>query len=54
MKIEFETDNQAFEEDVKTLEIARILNRVRDRVERGEESGLIKDINGNTIGTWAI
>lgn len=32
--------------------IARMLREVADRVEHGYESGIVKDINGNTVGDW--
>jgi hypothetical protein len=32
--------------------IARMLREVAAKVEADQESGIIKDINGNTVGSW--
>lgn len=37
-----------------STELSRILRLVADRIERGETSGNVKDINGNTVGTFEI
>ena len=50
--LNIETDNAAFSDDAFEAEIARILRRVADRVERGEQSGGILDVNGNGVGDW--
>lgn len=34
------------------LDVADALRRAAAGVERGEESGTIRDVNGNTVGTW--
>ena len=49
--LNIETDNAAFT-DAPEAEIARILRRIAERVERGEQSGGILDVNGNGIGDW--
>ena len=51
--LKFSTDNAAFDGDLRTEEIARILRQIADRIE-GEcrEGGRIYDQNGNGIGTW--
>lgn len=51
-KLEFATDNAAFE--VPFAEIARILRDVAERIERGAVSAPVRDINGNTVGAFAI
>ena len=53
MKIEFKTDNQAFE-DYKEGEIARILCKIARAIENGSTSGSVMDINGNRIGKWEV
>lgn len=55
-KIEFETDNAAFE-DMQTEEVARILREIADKVENGSFSfacGVVRDYNGNTVGKWLL
>lgn len=51
MKIEFNTDNDAFTED-KPHECIRILQDICRRVALGDTQGTIRDINGNVIGSW--
>lgn len=53
VKIEFSTANAAFGEWGRD-EIARILRDLAERFERpGDQSGIIRDLNGNTIGQWS-
>jgi len=51
-KIEFETDSDAFQlyED---SELDNIFRRIRNARELGKTSGVLKDINGNTVGSWS-
>lgn len=35
-------------------ELKRIMSKVATDVMHGETSGRIRDINGNTIGSWSI
>lgn len=51
MRITFETSNAAFEED-KRGECARIIRAIADKLEAGEYTGNVRDVNGNKIGTW--
>lgn len=51
-KIEFETDNSAFE-DGGSYEVARVLKDIADAVESGITHDCIMDYNGNVIGAWA-
>jgi len=53
MKIEFETNGQAFE-DYGDKEITRILTVIAEKVEHGVEEDIILDINGNKIGKWEL
>jgi len=48
-RLDIAVENSAFE-PVPGPEVARILRAVADRVERGEESGKLNDINGNKVG----
>lgn len=54
-KVIINMDNEAFAEEPMT-EIARILRQVADKAEdRGlTGSGLVRDMNGNTVGCWSI
>lgn len=52
-KLEFKTDNAAFLDDPMT-EPANVLRRVALRIEYGETSGIVKDSNGNTIGSFEL
>lgn len=52
MKIQFKTDNAAFEEN-RELEVADILKRIAYRVEEGATEGVIMDSNGNKVGHWS-
>ena len=51
-KIEFETTNSAFDDPAD--EIAAILALIASRLTGGETEGLIKDSNGNRIGSWKL
>ena len=53
-KLEFSTDNAAFDGDLKWMEIDSILRAVADRAGDGQTSGLIRDSNGNRIGQWEL
>ena len=50
-RCEFDMDNAAFE---NPDEAARLLRKIADRVTIQEDSGNIRDINGNTVGTWEV
>lgn len=56
-QLAFDTDNAAFEEG-GNAEIVRILRDVADRIERSDSLdahhyGGIRDVNGNTVGSFA-
>jgi hypothetical protein len=53
-KLEFSTDNAAFEGDSKWMEIDKILRDVADRAGDGQTSGTIRDSNGNRVGAWSL
>ena len=48
--IKFETDNDAFKEG--SIEVARLLREIADRIENGDTARAIIDLNGNRIGQW--
>jgi len=51
--IKFNTDNAAFDEENRNFEVSRILSKLASDIELGllDESTVIRDINGNTIGS---
>ena len=53
LKIEFSTDNAAFSDDdlSAALEAGRILQELASKVSP-DGSGIIRDHNGNAIGSW--
>ena len=53
-RLTFETDNAAFEADLKSEEIARILRAIADKVEDNRDGGKVMDSNGNAVGSWEI
>ena len=53
MKIEFSTDNEAFNVYADE-EIKRIFDDILDRINRGYIVGKIRDINGNIVGEWEM
>ena len=50
LSIDFETDNAAFVDDPD--EAGRILRQLASEVSEND-SGIIRDVNGNTIGRWS-
>ena len=56
LKIRFDTDNAAFD-DMKEIEVARILRELAGKIESGGASGMfqnVHDINGNIVGTFKL
>lgn len=49
----FDMDNAAFE-DAPELEAVRILEDVATRIRQGAAGGNVRDVNGNTVGKFAI
>lgn len=45
------TDNDAFDDD-RNAEISRLLDEAAQRVRRGDVSGMLRDANGNTVGSY--
>lgn len=58
LRLRIKTDNAAFEDDARPLELARILRHVADQIEaqRAEDGDhcVIFDANGNGVGEWAL
>lgn len=52
LKIEFDSDNAAFEDDAQG-ETVRILRNIAKKIESGRTGEqAVHDINGNRIGEW--
>ena len=52
VRVAFNTDNAAFE-DYRTLEIANILKEIAENIKNNYRTeGVVRDFNGNAIGTW--
>jgi hypothetical protein len=54
VKIEFSTDNEAFQDESKEYAIIGIIQAIATRIHDGVTQGVIHDINGNNIGKWRI
>ena len=50
--LEIRTSNDAFWPDPLT-ELARLLRAVAQRMESGEQEGVIRDLNGNSVGHFS-
>jgi hypothetical protein len=58
------TDNAAFAGDgsndfaerqqCERDEVARILRDVAEKLDQGTDAGPVRDINGNTVGSWRL
>lgn len=53
-KLQFATDNAAFDDEARGPEAARILRQIAENIETGAQlgGGPIKCANGHTIGHW--
>jgi len=47
-------DNAAFEDGEGKPELARILRRLADKVEAGDEPPFLYDVNGNKVGKCEV
>lgn len=57
MTVEIETDNEAFSDDARGHELARILRNIADKVEglgSHSDRGKAFDINGNSVARWEV
>jgi len=54
--LEINCDNAAFEDELVTTELGRILREIAQKVEDGEatEYRLAFDINGNCVGNYSL
>jgi hypothetical protein len=54
LKLQFDTDNAAFDNGNGPEEAARALRIVAGKVSSGQDEGCIWDSNGNRIGSWYV
>jgi hypothetical protein len=47
-------DGEAFDYGNKETEVARILEATIEKIELGSTAGVLKDINGNSVGEWFL
>lgn len=52
--LNIETHSAAIAEDGREFELARILRTTAERVENGQDSGILLDINGARVGSWEM
>jgi hypothetical protein len=52
LRLNIETDNAAFE--VPAPELARLLHEAGERIQDGETSGSLYDVNGNQVGAFEL
>ena len=53
-KMSFKTGNDAFTDSNLFDESARILRKIANDIERGNDSGNCRDYNGNKVGEWSL
>lgn len=54
-KVQFDTDNAAFDQgDDGAGTCANILRGIAKCVDQGAVTGIIRDPNGNTVGSWSM
>jgi hypothetical protein len=53
IKVEFETVNAAFDNYARGVS-AHMLRQIADKLENGADGGKVRDVNGNTVGTWEV
>lgn len=51
--VEIDSDDEALT-TYPTHELSRILREIADRIEDGRTDGPVRDINGATVGTFAL
>lgn len=49
-----DTDNAIFKDGNRECEVIRILTEIAKCVSEGHKTGNISDINGNSVGSWAM
>lgn len=51
--LEIDSNNAAMVED-GAGEVCRILRVIRERIYNGARDGILRDVNGNQVGSWAM
>jgi len=54
LKIRIETNNEAFQNGNRKVEICSLLNDIKHALKRGYEEGNLHDTNGNYCGNWKL
>ena len=49
-----EWENDALQDGNSDRDVGRIYQRIYERINNGETSGKILDVNGNAVGTWNV
>lgn len=53
--VNIESGNAAFDGDYGSrTEVSRLLSQIVDRIQDGADSGMLHDINGNSVGSWDL
>lgn len=52
VSLNIETHSAAVTENGREHEIARILRDTAERIENGQDAGVLLDINGAQVGSW--
>lgn len=52
-KVEIDTSNAAFEDEA-SIEVARLLKDIINKLEHGQYKGAVRDINGNKVGSFQL
>lgn len=53
LRVKIRTDNEAFSGD-GTAEVVRLLRQIANRIAAGSMGGGVRDINGNTCGSFDL
>jgi hypothetical protein len=53
-RLEIKTANAAFDAEALAMEIARQLRWTARCIEAGDQAGTLRDINGNTVGSFSL
>ena len=53
-KLKMDTDNAAYQNNglSNTDELAEVLEEITTKLKQGNKYGSIRDLNGNTVGSW--
>ena len=54
LKIKIDTNNDAFQNGNRKVEIFNILDDIKNEIKRGYEEGNIHDSNGNYVGSFKL